>query len=493
MSYFSNVISKNKPTENQDSNDNMVVESYSLATIYKTKKGEFEYHVQTPKYGGEERKTIETIMEIVSKILNFNQQFNSKEEKNASYYRQIIEIIKSTPELNIPPKAIDFYAKSVLQEVVGFGVLEPLLADDKLEEIMVIGLDKPVYVVHRMYGVMKTNITFSQDKDVRNIIDKIGAEVGRRIDFGAPLLDARLKDGTRVNATIPPVSIDGSTLTLRKFRKDPFTVLDMISKNTINTEIGAFLWLVCEGMRSYPGNVLISGGTSSGKTTTLNMMASFIPEGQRIISIEDTAELALSLSHWIRLETRPPGIENTGEIDMNTLLKNTMRMRPDRIIVGEIRGEEGFTLFSAMNTGHRGAFGTVHANTARETLIRLANPPINIPLIMLSSLDFVLIQHRVNDKKKGMIRRMTEIAQVIPNEKDVPSVETIYDWDPVTDTFSKLKKIPLYYNQLSRYTGLSIAQIGEEHKKRIEFLEDLKRKNYVGNEKITQAINAYYS
>ncbi|VVB70316.1 Type II/IV secretion system protein [uncultured archaeon] len=371
-------------------------------------------------------------------------------------------------------------------------MLEPLLGDDKLEEIMVIGLEKPVYVVHRNYGVMKTNITFSQDKDIRNIIDKIGGEVGRRIDFGSPLLDARLRDGTRVNATIPPISIDGSTLTLRKFRKDPFTVLDMINKNTISLEIAGFLWLVCEGMRSYPGNVLISGGTASGKTTTLNMLASFIPEGERIISIEDTAELALSLSHWIRLETRPPGIENTGEIDMNTLLKNTMRMRPDRIIVGEIRGEEGFTLFSAMNTGHRGAFGTVHANTARETLIRLANPPINVPLIMLSSLNFIIIQHTVNDKKKGLIRRMTEIAEIIPNEKDVPEVQTIFDWDPATDTFSSLKKTPLYYNQLSRYTGLTVSQIGEEHKKRMAFLEDLNRRNYTGNEKITQAINAYY-
>lgn len=492
MSYFSNVISSNKPVDQRDFSDKQIIESYQQTTIYRNKKGDYEYYVQTPTYKGEERKTIETIIEIVSKILNFNQQFASKEEKNASYYRQIIEIIKSTPELNIPPKAIEFYAKNVLQEVVGFGILEPLLADDKLEEIMVIGLDKPVFVVHRNYGIMITNVVFAQDKDIRNIIDKIGAEVGRRIDFGAPLLDARLRDGTRVNATIPPISLDGSTLTLRKFRKDPFTVVDMINKNTINTDIAAFLWLVCEGKRSYPGNVLISGGTASGKTTTLNMMASFIPQGERIISIEDTAELALSLTHWIRLETRPPGVESTGEIDMNTLLKNVMRMRPDRIIVGEIRGEEGFTMFSAMNTGHRGAFGTVHANTARETLIRLANPPINVPLIMLSSLNFILIQHRVNDKRKGMIRRMTEVAELIPNEKEVPSVENIYEWDPVTDSFSTMKKIPLFYQQLSKYTGLSIDQIKEEHKKRIAFLDDLKRKNFTGIEQVTQAINSYY-
>ncbi|MFQ5406202.1 MAG: ATPase, T2SS/T4P/T4SS family, partial [Candidatus Micrarchaeia archaeon] len=239
--------------------------------------------------------------------------------------------------------------------MLGFGLIDALVQDDFLEDIMVVGPDKPVFVFHRKYDMMRTNIVFYDEQDIRILIDRIARNIGRRIDVQSPLLDARLSDGSRVNATIPPVSLNGSTVTLRKFKRDPYSVVDLVSLGTLNLEVAAFLWMASDGLGAKPANILIAGGTASGKTTTLNMLCSFVPSSERVISIEDTAELNLPLFHWVRFETRPPGIEGTGEITMDMLVKNTLRMRPDRIIVGEIRGSEGFTMFTAMNTGHDGA------------------------------------------------------------------------------------------------------------------------------------------
>jgi flagellar protein FlaI len=260
-----------------------------------------------------------------------------------------------------------------MREMIGYGILDTLLKDDKLEEIMVIGPDRPVFIFHRDYEMMTTNIVFGNDAEIYAIIDRIAREVGRRVDIQNPLLDARLPDGSRVNATIRPVSLEGSTLTIRKFREEPFTVVDLISKSTVSVELAAYLWMAVDGLGAKPANILVSGGTGSGKTTTLNVLASFVPASERIITIEDTAELKLPVEHWIRFETRPPSIEGTGEITMDTLVKNSLRMRPDRIIVGEVRHAEAFTLLTAINTGHDGCMGTVHANSASETQIGRAH------------------------------------------------------------------------------------------------------------------------
>jgi flagellar protein FlaI len=288
-----------------------------------------------------------------------------------------------------------------------------------------------------------------------------------------PLLDARLKDGTRVNASLPPATIDGPTITLRKFRQDPFTVIDLIKFGTLNLDIAAFLWLVVDGNGVLPANVLVSGGTASGKTTSLNVLCSFIPNSERVVTIEDTAELSLPLSHLIRCETRPPGIEGTGEITMNALLKNALRMRPDRIIVGEIRGEEGYTMFSAMNVGHRGSLGTVHANSAHETLIRLTNPPISVPTVMLTPLNFIVMQNRVHDLRKGTIRRVTEIAELTTVDAEGPKIQVLWSWDAAKDEIYRTTSKSVYFQALSKFSGLSESQITGEIEERKKVLQEL--------------------
>lgn len=468
------------------------VDSYNEVKIYRVEgKPNLIYELQTVHYRGEEKALITSLIEIATKIVEEKLQEETPHQRKQRFFNKILEIIQTTPELKVPINAREFYAQAVAREMAGFGLIDPLLEDDELEEVMIVGPNKPVYVFHRKHNMCATNVVFYEDKDIQTLIERIARGIGRHIDVQTPLLDARLADGTRVNATIPPTSIDGSTITIRKFRKDPLTVIDSIEKRTINYEVAAFLWLAVEGYGAKPANILIAGGTASGKTTTLNILSSFVPANERIITIEDTAELALPIKHWIRFETRPPGLEGTGEITMNDLVKNALRMRPDRIIVGEIRGEEGFTLFSAMNTGHDGALGTVHSNSAKETLTRLTSPPINVPIVMLNSLNLIVMQQRINDRRKGLIRRITEVAELTPSAEGPPTVQTLYQWNAATDEIIQTTNKPHFLSLLSKFTGLELQVIEKEIQIRAKILKEIKEKGIRSFKEVGTLTQAY--
>jgi flagellar protein FlaI len=458
------------------------LKTYGNVKIYKMPdKPLLYYFVPTPRPTGAERKIINTIKEATTRLISIAPyKIRNADERRIVYKQKIIEIINSNPALNIPSSRIGFYADAVVREMVGYGLIDDLIKDDLLEEIMVVGPKKPVYVFHREFEMMITNIEFFSEQEIEDLINRIAREVGRRVDVSSPLLDARLGDGSRVNATIPPASISGGTLTIRKFKGDPFSIIDLIRVGTLSAEAAAFLWVCVDGLSTKPANILISGGTGSGKTTLLNVLASFIPERERIITIEDTAELNLPLKHWIRLEAKPPGLEGTGELRMDILTKNSLRMRPDRILVGEIRHEEAFTLFTAMNTGHDGCLGTVHANSAEETIIRVTSPPMSVPSIMLSGLDMVIIEHRYYDRKKGTIRRVSEIAEVYGALEGNPKAQTIFQRDPIRDRLERTMFNSNYLKLLGAFTGLAKDQLEAEIKVRQQFLEKLLSKNIRG-------------
>ncbi len=470
-----------------------LVTSYGEVKVYKVKGEQLLYYsVPVIKAKGPEKIIINTIKEAATRLITISpEEIREPVKRRNFYFKKVKEIIEKSPELGVPKSKINFYADMVVREMIGYGILDILTQDDKLEEIMVIGPNKPVYVFHRQYDMMKTNIMFGNDEEIRNVIDKIARQVSRRVDTQSPLLDARLPDGSRVNATIKPISLGGSTITIRKFRTDPFSVVDLVSKGTIDSETAAFLWLAVDGLGAKPANILVSGGTGSGKTTTLNVLASFIPERERIITIEDTAELNLPIEHWIRFETRPPGLEGTGEVTMDILVKNSLRMRPDRIVVGEIRHAEAFTLFTAMNTGHDGSLGTVHANSAKETVVRLLNPPMNVPPLMVDALNLIVVQARIHDRRKGTIRRVTEIAEVTGVVDDKPEVQLLFEWDPVVDKLKPTGVPSKYENLLLRYTGLSKSDFNEEIKKRKKLIEELVSKNIREMPKVVEAFKKY--
>jgi pilus assembly protein CpaF len=316
----------------------------------------------------------------------------------------------------------------IQDEVFGLGPLEPFLQDPKVSDILVNTYNR-LYV--EKFGKLElTDARFKDDAHLMKIIDKIVSSLGRRVDESSPMVDARLPDGSRVNAIIPPLAIDGPTLSIRRFAVVPLELDDLIHLGTLTPQIGELL----KGLVKASLNVIISGGTGSGKTTLLNVVSRFIPEEERIVTIEDAAELQLQQEHNVRLETRPPNIEGRGEVTQRDLVKNSLRMRPDRIIVGEVRGHEAFDMLQAMNTGHEGSLTTIHANSPRDALMRLetmvAMANLEIPSgflrrYMSSALDVIIHVNRFADGK----RRVTSLQEITGMEGDVITLQEIFSYE----------------------------------------------------------------
>ncbi len=374
-------------------------------------------------------------------------------------------------------------------ERLSLGPLTPYLMDDNLEEIMIIGPDSPVYILNRDGQNIPTGV-YLDEPEIKALISKVAEYSLRSIDDKNPLFDGRLPDGSRVNATVSRVSPKGSTMTIRKFGVEPLTVLHMLRFGTMSPKLCAFLWLAVDGYDKKPANILIIGGTASGKTTTLNALSSFIPEDKRIVSIEDTLEVNLRHKHWIPMETAPPDQNGENEVTMNALLKNCLRMRPDRLIVGEVRSEEASTLFTAMNTGHDGCLATIHANSAREALTRLEGPPMNVPDMMIPALDLIVAQKRVAED--GKIKRLVfEVAEISGKEQDTFLTNTLFSFDAKTGKLESKILNGKIIRDLSEFTGLTIKELDEEMYKR-ELVLDLMMQYDLTHKDIHRFVQEYY-
>jgi pilus assembly protein CpaF len=354
------------------------------------------------------------------------QLFSSELDKRALRMRVSEDLRERLArEVGLSREDRDRLVDELTDDILGHGPLERLLADDSVTEIMVNG---PFDVwVERAGRLHKSPVRFTDESHLRRIINKIVAEVGRRIDESSPMVDARLPDGSRVNATLPPLSLTGPLLTIRKFRQERYDISGLIAINSLTRETAELLQRCIEARL----NIIISGGTGSGKTTLLNAMSGAIPDSERIITIEDAAELQLAQRHVLRLESRPPNIEGHGEVTIRDLVRNSLRMRPDRIIVGEVRGAESLDMLQAMNTGHDGSLSTVHANTPRDALARIETMVLmagfDLPLRAIrqqiaSAIDMIIQLERLHDGS----RRVVAITEVQRMEQDVITLQDLF-------------------------------------------------------------------
>jgi pilus assembly protein CpaF len=341
---------------------------------------------------------------------------------------EVLVLIRSSVNSEAVPLSFaerEKLSREILDEIFGLGPLEPLLKDPTISDILVNRFDR-VYV-ERAGKLEITGLSFKDNQHLMQIIDRIVSRIGRRVDESSPMVDARLQDGSRVNAIIPPLALDGACLSIRRFGRDPITARNMLDNKTLTEPMLELLSAVVKGRL----NVIISGGTGAGKTTVLNVLSGYIPNSERIVTIEDAAELQLKQEHIVRLETRPPNIEGKGSVRMRQLVINSLRMRPDRIVVGEVRGEEAFDMLQAMNTGHEGSLTTVHANSPRDALARIEN------MVSMANLNIPerAIRHQIANAVHAVVqvarlsdgsRKVLTISEVTGMEGDMIALQDIF-------------------------------------------------------------------
>lgn len=366
-------------------------------------------------------------------------------------------------------------AQVVLHRFYGYEVIQPLFYDEELEEIVVNGADEPVWVYHRDAGLCKTNLQFDE-KTLELFVNQLGAR-----DLYD---DIRLADGSRANIIKPPAA-PWPSVTIRVFHQRPFSIVHLIQKNTLSAEVAALLWTAYEGFRLFPLNVLIAGGTAAGKTTMLNALTALIPPEERIVTIEDTPELNLvGRTNWVPLFSGK-------HANAQELLINALRMRPDRLIVGDMRGAEAETLFTAMNTGHRGASGTFHANSDRDAITRLENTPMNVPNVLVPLADLIVVQQRFNDRRHGLVRRITQVSEIARGESG-PALNQVYQWNPESDFIEKTSTPSATIEKLGRATNRSPKQVMAVMEERKKVLQYLAEKGITSHEDVCQFVTEYY-
>lgn len=441
--------------------------------------------------------TLTVIKQLKNKIIE-NLRFTSLELTSIEKKEKLKEGIKKRAEIvikeefkNVDKDTSNYIISEMVREMIGLGNIDILLNDDQLEEINIVSAFEPVRVYHKRYGWLQSNLHMKSEDDIKELSTKIARQVGKEISNLSPLLDAHLTTGDRVNAILKPITSKGNSITIRKFAREPWTLVHFIKNNTCSAELFALIWLAMQ----YESSILVSGGTGSGKTSMLNVMMPFIPPNHRIVSIEDTRELQIQeFLYWEPTVTREPNPEGKGGVSDYDLMINSLRMRPDRIVLGEIRRKEtAEVFFEALHTGHS-VYGTIHANSAEETIERLTYPPIAISPILLRSIDLNIVMFR--DRKKN-IRRVAQIAEFIKKKGESGNIEItdnpIYQWDGIKDQFLPENKSQKFFEQLELTTGMSTKQIEDDLKDKVKILNYMVKKDMTDVNEVGKIMRAYYT
>jgi flagellar protein FlaI len=418
-------------------------------------------------------------------------EIESKEKAEEYLNKKVREIVKKY-KLKIPPEAVDKLVYFVTRDFVGYGKIDSLMKDHMIEDISADGVNIPIYVWHRLYESLPTNITFADAAELDSFVIRLAYLAGKNISVAAPILDASLPDGSRIQLTYgKEVTRRGSTFTIRRFKADPLTISDLLSFNTISSEMAAYLWYLIENRAS----VMVAGGVACGKTTILNCLSMFIKPEMKIVSVEDTQEINLPHENWIPSVVRSgfKGDErHSGTITLFDLLRAAVRQRPDYIIVGEVRGEEAYTLFQAMATGHLGMC-TIHAESAEAVINRLESEPMNIPKTLIAMTNVILVMERteINGKPARRVKDATEIKELDLKTKEIVT-EEVFRWNPKFDRFAFSGHSSLLEKQM-RKMGLEDSDIQRELQYRKTVLEWMVQQGIRGHREVANLIREYYA
>jgi flagellar protein FlaI len=456
-----------------------------------TAKGGLKYVVIEPTLSERDKEKFEIIKKLLMTELSVSlHDIKSKKNAEIRLTKKIAQLIRKY-KLEIPAKNVSKITYYAIRDFIHLGKIEPLMRDHMVEEVSCDGTNIPLYIWHREYESIPTNIIFKTDKELNNFARKASYMSGKHVSMANPIVDAALPDGSRINLTLGhEITKRGSTFTIRRFRADPITIIDLIKFKTMSTDIAAYLWYVAEKNST----MLVAGGTASGKTTALNALGSFIRPGQKIVTIEDTQELNLPHDNWIPAVSRQNFTDGQiGEINQYDLLRAALRQRPDIIIVGETRGKEAYTLFQAMATGH-GGFSSIHADSVEATLTRLASSPMDIPKTLIANtLDLIYLQLKLRVKDQS-VRRVIQISEIAGLDENTGEIKTheIFKWDPHTDTHTYAGNSILIEKIKERF-GESDEQINYELSKRKLALEWLVKNNIRDHKDVSRNIMEFYA
>jgi archaeal flagellar protein FlaI len=470
-----------------------IQEPYVYAAIVKepdTQK--VRYEVLAPTLQEEEEKYLSELKTSLMEELDVNLKDIEGKEKAESYLRQKIMDIVKKYRMKIAPEAVDKLSYYIVRDFVGYGKIDSLMRDHLIEDISADGVNVPLYIWHRQYESIPTNIKFSDAMELDSFIVRLAYLAGKNISVASPILDASLPEGSRIQLTFgKEITRRGSTFTIRRFKADPLTISDLIAFNTISSEMAAYLWYIIENRAS----VLVAGGVASGKTTVLNCLSMFIKPEMKIVSVEDTQELNLAHENWIPAVVRSgfkAEDKGSSNISLFDLLKAAMRQRPDYIIVGEVRGEEAYTLFQAMATGHLGMC-TFHAESVDSVINRLESEPMNIPKALIAMTNVVMVMSRteVNGKPARRATVATELRDFDPRSKELQT-EEVFRWNPKFDKFSFVGHSALLEKHMQKL-GLEAEEVQRELRYRKAVLEWMVQQGIRRHSDVAQVIREYYA
>ncbi len=469
-----------------------VMPPYAFIHIYwDSKRNELIYEVEEPILTDKEKKILTKVKKGVEEILDISFLKEKTTDSIVEYLKKSSKLLLSEFGIKISKEVYNKIFYYIYRDFIGLNEIESLMKDFFVEDVECNGIDSPIYIIHRIYRNMRTNITFKGRKGVEilaSFVEKLAQRCGKYVSYATPILDGSLPDGSRVNATFTEdVSSKGPSFSIRKFTKVPWTPIQLLKFNTLSPEILAYFWLLLQ----YKSNILVVGGTASGKTTLINSLAFFIPPEDRVVTIEDTKELLLPRENWLPNVARiGMGISKVGEVSLFDLLRGSFRQNPDYVIVGEVRGKEAYVLFQGMASGHAG-ISSMHAESVDTIIKRLETPPINLSPTLVNTLDVIVVMtHAIVNKKKT--RRLREIIEIVDvNPDGIAITNTPFKWNPSDDSFY-FKTESQVFKKIMRKYGLTNEEILKEFERRTALIYELLKRNITDFTTVQKIVNLYY-